>query len=356
MLRPESEPFVPAASVQDPAGGDVNQEVSAVESPPAPVMYSQDEVDRLLWLKDREVRDRMRAEDEKMRGEIQDLNIKLDDSTIHDKRQLEEIKKLKDTLGREKEHNRQLERVNEGYENARLDNLEETHLLERKGAKEMYRLMKEETNKLYEFANFVKEIVDPDCPELDAFIDQQRKFLTKIEEDPFLKSQGDELRLFQIHRVNWDWERLFLDIHQALRDHENGTFSAPPPQMPPDQPAATDPATASPESAAAAAAAVPDDPLTRLVKTIKEVYPDLSNEQVLDALGEIREANGGKLGTVNQVLEWISSNVLDPKCLICSQGLEGTSTFKMPCCGQQFHMTCIEEYLGKEGHCPKCEK
>jgi len=354
MLRPDSEPFVPA-SLQKPEGE--NQDI-LTEDPPPPIMYSQEEVNKLLWQKQQEVTEQMKAEKKKIMKEIDELNMKLDDTTIHDKRQLEEIKKLKDTLGREKDQNRQLERVNQGYENARMDNLEETHSLERKGAKEMYRLMMEESNKLYEFANFVKQTVDPDCPELDAFIDQQQKFLTKVKEDPYLKNQGEELKLFQIHRVDWDPESLFMDIFQALRDRENGTFSCPPPQIAPEEtPPAADAAASGPESGAVAA--VPDDPLTRLVMTVKEVYPDLSVEQVLNALDQIRADNGGRLGTVNQVLEWIASNVLEPKCLVCKELLDRASPnplFKIPCCGQQFHMGCIEEWLGNQGHCPKCEK
>jgi len=344
MLTPDTNP----ASVTN-TEGDNPSTVVDITTPIAPTMYNQEDVDRMLKEKEREVREKKQVEENKVRQAMREITAKLDESTIHDRRQLEEIKKLKDTLGKEKESNRQLERVNEGYENARLDNLDETHSLERKGAKEMYRLMMEETNKLYEFAQFIKQTVDPDCPELDAFIDQQQKFLTKVREDPYLRVQGEELKLFHIHRVDWNPENLFMEIFQALKDRENGTFSTPPPQipqMPPDE--STDDTTVS-----------ENDPLIRLVKTVKEVYPDLSDEEVLNALDEIREEKGG-LGTYNQVLEWIASNVMQPKCMVCSRVMDReeeqeTDIFKIPCCGQQFHVKCIHEYLQTQGHCPKCK-
>merc|ERR1712029_166206 len=67
-----------------------------------------------------------------------------------------------------------------------------------------------------------------------------------------------------------------------MGDRENGTFSTPPPQIPQMPPDESTDDTAFSEN----------DPLIRLVKTVKEVYPDLSDEEVLNALDEKREDLG----------------------------------------------------------------
>ena len=82
----------------------------------------------------------------------------------------QEIRKQRASLKAEQDSNRQLERVNNGYLKSKEDEEHETYGLVRAGAKEMYRLMLEESRKLTEFASFVKDTVDPDCPELDLFI------------------------------------------------------------------------------------------------------------------------------------------------------------------------------------------
>ena len=118
-----------------------------------------------------------------------------------------------------------MEKVNNGYLKSKEDAEHETYGVVRAGAKEMYRLMLEESRKLTEFASFVKDTVDPDCPELDLFIEEQKKFLVKIQNDPYLTetgpgNTGGETKLFQIHRIDWDPETLFFDIHQAITEHQ----------------------------------------------------------------------------------------------------------------------------------------
>lgn len=54
-----------------------------------PTEYSQQEVDKMMREKEREVKAQFQAEEDAIKKEINDINAKLDDSKIHDRRQQE---------------------------------------------------------------------------------------------------------------------------------------------------------------------------------------------------------------------------------------------------------------------------
>lgn len=363
----------PAAAAGGGGGGDdgvLDLANAMTEQMVIPTEYSQQEVDKMMREKEREVKAQFQAEEDAIKKEINEINAKLDDSKIHDRRQLEEIKKQSSMLREERERNRNLERVNEGYLNSKLDTEHETDGVVRAGAREMYRLMLEESRKLAEFATFVRDTVDPDCSELDDFIEDQKRFLVKIENDPYLMTEGGggggsgELKLFQIHRMDWDPERLFIEIHQAITEHQAGTFQPPP------QPTPAAPENPQPEEQASSSSTAQkmQEAMYRLMTTVRDVYPDMSNEEVLKAMREVKEANNGKLQSIQQIIQWIAHNSQENEaqppeeahlCPICKQELQETGQalqFKMPCCGQLFHTLCIQEWLQNNEACPKCNK
>lgn len=328
-----------------------------------PTEYSQAEVDKMLRDKEREVKAILQEEDDALKKEIQEINAKLDDAKIHDLRQQEEIRKQRASLKAEQDSNRQLEKVNNGYLKSKEDAEHETYGVVRAGAKEMYRLMLEESKKLTEFASFVKDTVDPDCPELDLFIEEQKKFLVKIQNDPYLTETGPggETNLFQIHRIDWDPETLFCEIHQAITEHQAGKHQPLP--SPAQEPLSSAGQANEPGSSSSA----DTDPLKRVITKVREVFPDMAEAEVVEAILEAKKANNGKL-SFQQVIEWITERSKSagdygslPVCLICSQDLQEDDVkalqFKIPCCGQTFHAMCIHDWF-EAGNpaCPKCNK
>ena len=80
-------------------------------------------------------------------------------------------------------------------------------------------------SKVYEFAEFIRGGCRPNCTELDEFIEEEKRFQVRLDNDPSMTATNvTPTQLFQIHRVDWDPESLFMDIFQALRDREVNLF------------------------------------------------------------------------------------------------------------------------------------
>jgi len=333
--------------------------------------YSQEELDQLLRDKENEVKEQFLQEERDIRKDIAEIRSKFDESVNRDRRQQEEIKKLKAVLESERLHNRKLRDRNEGLEKAKADNDAEMNNHRRMGAKEMHRLMRKESAKVYEFAEFIRGGCRPNCTELDEFIEEEKRFQVRLDNDPSMTATNvTPTQLFQIHRVDWDEETLYTDIFKAIHEHSTASFSQPPPPLP----SSTRSSGVGAQGTTGQNSDDVKDPLTRLILRVREIYPEMSEDTVFAALLEMKEANGGRLNSGNQgyedIINYIAAMsdppptmrtqtpaVSPPACLICKLPLkEAEDLFKIPCCGQQFHTVCIQEWLVQKESCPKCKK
>jgi len=427
-LNPHARPWLPGSGKDD-------RSEEGCYPPDIPVRYyTQEQVDDLLMKKEGEVVLYQGQENKLLRQNRADVQRNLDKSRAKVKRQTEEITKLKEQIEAEKDINTELLVANEELIVANERSVLDKHQTLKKVSKEIHTLMHDEVLQFNGLANMVKNRLMPNSRGIDEFTSEQMIMLERINEHLRTLRDIEPSHLFKVQR-SYDLSRLVPALEASIENRlrelllssgEQRPFGdhSPPPPFPvtptkegarPSRGALTDSlppfggaAGPSPSGGARAKERPPPpttsrsveigNKLNRFVNQIREVFPNMNDEKVIEHLTRIKSESGAIAkfqvdDIINNIQEHVtraeqvakqgsSGRKWDPlppmrsrleaaaaravldsaddegNCPICFEYMDPQAMTEelrtMDGCGHVFHATCIKSWFGVKRDCPLC--